>query len=295
METVLIIGGSGFLGSHLAARLKGGYRVVTTRFRHSLRMSGVTEYPLTVSQNEWAKELVMGIQPQIVIYAAGSCDLRWTEDPENARELELQNITGSTTLMAASQLVGSRFIYVSSALVFDGTRGNYHESDVLVPNTGFGRSKLSAENSIRSRALNYLLVRSAPLLGRGPAGNPSLLDRWLHQWGHGRPVELDERVRHSYAPVEEFADWMVRCIESGTKNRTLHFGGLSRCTEHELGTNLAKRLGVPDSLVVRKSAKADAQMRDYSLNTSASVRALEVKPLFLKQSLDLVEKRLLVP
>jgi dTDP-4-dehydrorhamnose reductase len=295
VKTVLIIGGSGFVGSHLATRLRGGYRVVTTHFRHPQRIQGVTDYPLSVSQLDWMKELVFNVQPEIVIYAGGRQDLQWTENPAHSKAVDLAHVAGPTNLLAASQLLGSRFIYLSSALVFDGARGNYRESDIVIPGTVLGKAKVAAENQIRNRALNFLMLRSAPLLGRGPAQNPSMLDHWLHRWGHGQSVELDDRTRHSYATVEDFVEWVARCLESSIKNRTLHFGGLTRCTEHEVGLKLARRLGVPATLVVRKPSDPNADPLDYSLNTTASVKGLEIQPLFLQQSLDLIQERLLVP
>lgn len=294
MKTILIVGGSGFVGSHLAMRLRDEYKVITTHFRHAQRIPGVTDYPLSVHQLDWSKELLLHLQPDIIIYAAGRHSLQWTEDPANTRAMDLAHVAGPSTLVSNSQVMGTKFIYLSSPWVFDGSRGNYHESDILFPSTALGRAKVAAENSVRSRALNYLILRSAPLLGRGPAQNPTALDHWLMSWGKDRAFEFDDSTRHSYATVQSFADWVAQSLASGVKNKVLHFGGLSRVTEYELAQRLAERLKVSPTLLRRKKSSNDSAHHDYSLNTTASVRTLEIQPLLLKQSLDLVQEGLLI-
>lgn len=285
------------MGSHLALRMRNDYKVWTTHFRHAHQIKGVTDLPLGVGQIDWIRELVFSVQPELIIYAAGNHDPLWAEDIKNAKEMELVQVTGPTAVVASSQLLGSRMIYLSSAMVFDGSRGNYHEGDVVLPSTALGKAKVNGENAVKSRSLDYLILRSPPLLGRGPACNPSLLDRWSWTWNQNRPVELDHLVRHSYATIEPYCDWVLRCIEAPIKNKTLHFGGLSKLTEYELGCLVAEKLKVPKSLVIRKPSQANASasaMTDYSLNFTQAVRNLEVKPLLLKQSLDLLQKHLLI-
>ena len=53
-----------------------------------------------------------------------------------------------------------RFIYISTDYVFDGKKGNYSENDKPNPKSIYGKSKLSAENIVKS--LNdYLIIRTS--------------------------------------------------------------------------------------------------------------------------------------
>lgn len=294
MKSILIIGGSGFIGSHLARHLGAEYKVVTTHFRQPLKIPGANDLPLSVAKLDWLKEVLFTVQPDVILYAAGRCDLEWTEDPRNAKALDLVHAGGPAAALSASQMIGSKLIYLSTAHVFDGSRGNYHESDITMPLTALGKAKVSAENSIRSRALNFLVLRSPPLLGRGPATHPTFMDRWAIEWGRGKAVSADDQLRHNYATISEYCQWVRRCIESPIKNRILHFGGLSRTSEYELACTLAARFGIDSKKVVRKPATHTARL-DYSLNFTQSVKSLEIQPMLLKQSIDLLEENLLVP
>jgi dTDP-4-dehydrorhamnose reductase len=295
VKTVLIVGGSGFVGSHLAIRLRDEFKVIATHFRHFQRIPGVTHYPMSVSQLDWMKELLLNFEPDVILYAAGKHSLSWTEDPAHSKALELAHVAGPNVLLSAAQMMGTKFVYLSNSYVFDASHGNHSETDIQLPSTALGKAKVSGENAVKNRAINYLVVRSGPLIGRGPAKNPSFLDLWFRSWGAGRPVELDDQTLHSYATVEEFSDWIGSCLRSGIKNKVLHFGGLSKCTEYRLGLEIAQRFKVPAALVRKKNTPPSDERVDYSLNSSASIKTLEVKPLLLKQSLDLVQKRLLVP
>jgi dTDP-4-dehydrorhamnose reductase len=272
--------------------------VVTTYFRHPQRIEGVLSYPLSVSNVDWVKRLLGTVKPDTIIYAAGKHQLHWTEAPDNSKALDMCQVGGPTQLLSDSQGVGSRFVFLSSCLVFDGEDGNYRELDTLIPATALGRAKLAAENAIKSRALNYLILRSAQVIGRGPSQSPTMIDQWLMRWSHGKPVELDDFTVHSFIDSKSYADWVSRCLAAPPtvlKNRILHYGGLSKVTEYDLACRLAKRLKISAGLVQRKTPGPGAEKLDYSLNFTSSVKSLEIQPLLLEQSLDLVEKDLLTP
>ena len=96
-------------------------------------------------------------------------------------------------------------------------------------------------------------------------------------------------------------------IDSGPRNKTYHLGGVTKVTHFEVATQLAKRMKLPEDLIVpitrqialtsRKAAgiTTPVDIQDYSLNSTQAVLNLKVQPLFLEQCLDLVEKELIVP
>ena len=53
-----------------------------------------------------------------------------------------------------------RFIYISTDYVFDGNKGNYSENDKPNPRSTYGKSKLSAENIVKTLN-NYLIIRTS--------------------------------------------------------------------------------------------------------------------------------------
>jgi dTDP-4-dehydrorhamnose reductase len=295
-RSILIIGGSGFVGTNLALRMREQFKVFITYRSHPIKIPGVTGVPLAADNRNWAKRVVYTAKPDAIIYAAGSNSVEKAEaDPRMAEHV---HVGGPATASDVSDILQPKFIYLSNCYVFDGSRGNYRETDTVLPDMALGKSKLGGENFIRGRSLNWVVVRSAPLIGRGNGFRLSTLDRLRMRLDRGERIELSNHETHSISHVSALADMLTRLVESGVRNKTLHFGGLTKLTEYEWGVRFAKRFGYDPSLIspsravyMRKGIASETH-GDYSLNCSQAVETLKIKPLLLEESLDLIEKQL---
>lgn len=296
-RSVLIIGGSGFVGTSLALRMREQFKVFITYRSHPITIPGVTAIPLAADNRNWAKRVVYTAKPDAVIYAAGSNSVEKAEaDPRMADHV---HVGGPATASDVSDILQPKFIYLSNCYVFDGTRGNYHETDTVLPELALGKSKLGGENFIRGRSLNWIVVRSSPLIGRGNGLRLSTLDLLRMRLDRGERVELSNHETHSVSHISGLTDMLTKLIESGVRNKTLHFGGLTKLTQYEWGVKFAERFGYDSSLVIpsraifmRKGVASESH-GDYSLNSSQAVETLKIKPLLLEESFDLIEKQLI--
>jgi dTDP-4-dehydrorhamnose reductase len=296
-RSVLIIGGSGFVGTNLALRLREQFKVFITYHRNPVQIPGVTALPLAADNRNWAKRVAYTAKPDAIVYAAGSNDV--AEAEADARMAEHVHVGGPATASDVSDILQPKFIYLSNCYVFDGGRGNYHETDTVLPDAALGKAKLGGENFIRGRSLNWVVVRSSPLIGRGNGLRLSQMDRLRMRLDRGERIELSNHEVHSVTHVSALSDMVARIIESGVRNKTLHFGGLTKLTQYEWGVEFAKRFGYDPSLILpsratytRKGIPSD-QHGDYSLNCTLAVETLKIKPLLLEQCLDLVDQKLI--
>jgi dTDP-4-dehydrorhamnose reductase len=294
IRSVLIVGGSGFVGTHLAQRLREGYKVFATYYSHRIAIPGVTCLPMNIDNRSMIKGVVQMSRPDIIVYAPGL--------PSQGRrayefsELERVYSKGAATLLNVAEMLQPKFIYVSNTDVFDGDRGNYHEGDAAVPANLSGRAKIAGENFIRGRSLNSIIVRSSPVFGRGNGFNLSFLDRLRMRLDRGKQVELSDSEIHSFAPVEGLADLIGEIIaHPQVRNRSIHYGGLTKMSWADFGTAFAQRFGYDPKLISPVSAARDDKKKflDYSLNSTQAVEQLKVKPLLLQESFDLIEKKLI--
>lgn len=284
------------MGTHIAQKLRLGYnKVFATYFTRPIKLPGVTFIPCNMENRNWVKRIVYTTQPNVVIYLAGNNDLEWAE--KNERTTELVHSNGPATLANFTEILQPRFIFLSNPYVFDGSRGNYHENDTMLPGSTLGRMKLGGENVVRNKSLNYIIVRSSPIMGRGNALNLSFLDRLRMSLDKGERVETSTKEYHSYAPVEGLCDVVQRLIDSGLRNRVLHYGGLTKVTFFEFAKNFAKRFGYDSSLIIPKARamglKEEQKITDFSLNSTQTSEILKIKPLLLEESFDLIEQKLI--
>lgn len=293
-KAVLIVGGSGFVGTHLALKLRESYKVFATFHKHKVLIPGVTSVPGNVENRNWMKRLVYTARPDIIIYSAGPNNVVWAED--NNRDSDQIHTSGPATVLNVADILGPKFIYISNSYAFDGNRGNYHEEDTILPGTALGKSKAGGENFIRGRSLNYVIVRSSPLYGRGNGLNLSFLDKLRMELDRGRKIELNAIEIQSFGPVEKFAEFIVRIVDSGVRNKTLHYSGLTKLTWAEFGLEFAKRFGYDTTQIIAKrppqKTSHDPTSLDYSLNCTQAVQMLKIKPLLLEEGFDLIQEQL---
>ena len=293
-KAVLIIGGSGFIGTHLALKLRESHKVFATYLTKPMRIPGVTFIPLDVGNRNWVKRIVYSSRPDVVIYAAGSSNLDWAE--AHARDAERVHTGGPATVSNVADILQPRFIYLSNCYVFDGNKGNYHEGDIVLPSYSLGKVKVGGENFIRGKAMNHIIIRSSPLLGCGNGRNISFLDHLRMKLIRNERIELPVSEFHSFAFITSFIDFVAKMVDSGPKNKTLHYGGLTKLTHYELARKFAKRFSYNEDLIFQsqhtKRGSIEAEIADYSLNSSWVAENLKIKPLLLEECFDLLEKEL---
>lgn len=279
-KTVLVIGGSGFVGSHVTARLREQYKVYATYRSHPIAMEGVTFLPMALEDRVWTKKLIRWVEPQVIIYCAGSNDRKWVEAKPD--EADLVHASGVSTVAEACGILQSKIIYLSNAYVFDGKRGNYHEADMALPFTPFGKLKLAGENYLKSKSLNWITVRSSPLYGRGLPSHPNVVDLLRMRLDRGLNVELSGRETQSYAPIQGLTELISLLIDSALKNRIIHYCGLTKVSALELARMFARKFEYPESLITSPQ-EDDGELEDYSLNCSMGVELMKFQPLLLSE------------
>jgi dTDP-4-dehydrorhamnose reductase len=298
-KAILIIGGSGFVGTHLALKLREGYKVFATYHTKRFAIPGVTFVPMEVANRNWAKRVIYAMRPDVVIYAAGGNDFERAE--KSPREAQIAHINGAAIIASSAEILQPKFIYLSSCYAFDGMKGNYREGDTVLPSSELGKAKVGGENGIRGRSLNYVIIRSSPLIGRGNGRNPTFLDSLRIRLSRKEKLSLPAHELHSFAPVQGLTDAIVAVIDHGVRNKTIHYGGLTKLSYFDYARLFAKRFNLDPGLITPHAPKGATALHeeqsstyDYSLNSSLAIELLKIKPFLLEESFDLIDQ-LLVP
>jgi dTDP-4-dehydrorhamnose reductase len=305
-KAILIVGGSGTIGTQLALELRESHRVYATYLKTPFRMDGVTPIPLSLADRTWCKRISYTLHPEVIIYCAGNNDPDFAG--RNERIAELAHSAGPANLLGTTDFGAPKFIYLSSSYVFDGGKGNYRESDVVLPASNLGKYKVGGENYIRGKSVNYVIVRSGPLVTQGNGYTRTFLDRLLQGLSRGERMTLPSNDLYSFTHISSLRTLISRLVDAGVRNKTIHCTGLARVSYYDFARLLAQRFGYDPSLVVpsggivqgaavsyqggKATISAAPSHLDFSLNGSASVEMLKLKPLLLEECFDLIEKDL---
>ncbi|MFC1544743.1 SDR family oxidoreductase [Gemmatimonadota bacterium] len=256
-ERLLLTGGSGFLGSRLAllAAAAGG-RIWATHLHNPVPESpGVTPIRLDLTSHVELTRLLEAVAPTVVIHTAYSMSDA------------VVNIESTSKLVAAcvELPVQPFFLFTSTDLIFDGSRGDYTEGDDPRPAIEYGRQKLAAEKIVHRAIPQAAIVR--PSLIYDLHRLPRHLGFAVEAIGRGEPFTFfDDEYR---CPV--LADELAGVILELCKRRqggTWHTAGADRVDRWWFGVRLLAALGYPIDLA-RRGRSADLpgeRPADCSLN-----------------------------
>ena len=139
-----MMGGSGLLGTEIQ-------KLDTT-------VEAPTRDELDITDEQAVAEYVRTCRPDVILHAAAVTDNREIEtDPQDAIAV---NIKGTANIASACLGTRIRLVYLSTDYVYGGERGNYAETDEVLPTNLYAWTKLAGEASVRA-VPNHLIVRTS--------------------------------------------------------------------------------------------------------------------------------------
>ncbi|MEZ4226505.1 MAG: sugar nucleotide-binding protein [Polyangiaceae bacterium] len=196
---VLITGGSGTLGRHLAGApsLKG------------MSLSIPSSQQFDVTDPTAATRVFTDLRPELVIHCAARIRTRGSESQEDRWAMSRVNVYGTGVIAQAAEAARSRLLYVSTDFVFDGSKpgGLYVEDDVPCPLGYYALSKFGGE-AVALRHPDALCVRTS----------------FNASWPY--PKAFTDRFT-SKLPAAQAAEELARTALSGLTG-LLHVGGPRR-------------------------------------------------------------------
>ena len=239
-QTVTVIGGSGFLGSHVADQLsEAGYRVrIYDRAGSAWKRDGQEMIVGDLLDREKLSSVIAGTD--VVYNFAALADLNLARD-QPIKTVEV-NILGNAHVLEACRLHGvKRFVYASTVYVYSRDGGFYR------------CSKQAAEHYVeeywRTYGLEYTILRYGSLYGpRADSGNGLLrIVRSALETGVVR-YEGSEDALREYIHVEDAARASVAALGADFRNESVVLTGQEPMRVLDLLEMLAEMLGIPNSV-----------------------------------------------
>ncbi|GAA5051717.1 NAD-dependent epimerase/dehydratase family protein [Nocardia callitridis] len=169
--TALVLGGTGSVGTHVVAALRGGgYRVISVSRGPSKAGIDHVSLELATEDPRPLLELLRRFSPTLVVNAAGSY---WgMDEPQMYRSLVTLT---ETTLVALAALpdLRARYVHLGSIMEYGPlpTSGQVDESAPTEPRSPYGRMKLAATTAVRASkelgAVDGIVLRVTNSLGPG--------------------------------------------------------------------------------------------------------------------------------
>lgn len=250
---IFVTGASGLVGGAILSHFGKQYNVLGSYRRHS--KLGLTKLDLT--NRDQVFEHLKKIQPKFVIHAAALTDVDHCEThPQDAFAI---NVEGTRNIADACQRMGMgcQLLFISTDYVFNGQNGPYREDDVPDPINVYGQSKLEAEQIVRERSQDDLIVRCPLVFGK----SSKIYQKLLRAKKEAVPVKVATDIFTNPISSEELAIFLLELI---TRQQVglVHAAGERYMSRFEFASQLATSLGVnPKYVVACPSDELDYQAK----------------------------------
>jgi dTDP-4-dehydrorhamnose reductase len=267
---VLITGGSGLLGQYLNDELSGNNEILSLYFENEGNCRHYNSVRADI--RDWGKMSLLfnNFRPDAVIHTA--CFSR----PEicaalSRNEVYKLNVDATEMIAQLSNDFNSRLIYTSTDLVYDGEQnGMLREDADLNPLTLYAESKLMGELVIQHFSDNYIILRTALLIGFGKTHTRNNFHYTYEKLRDGNEVNLFKDQFRTPLSLYEAANFISRLITMNVSNEVINFGGAERVSRHDIGKTLCEVCGFDEGLVKEISCRKVEglpQVPDVSMNT----------------------------
>jgi UDP-glucose 4-epimerase len=208
---ILVTGASGFIGLHLIKSITLTSELMLTCIsRKELKNDGENCKTLLLHDISEVSHQYLG-EADSVIHLAGCAHAIFTES-------DYEEINHLSTLNLAEQAAKSgvkRFIFVSTVLV-NGEEGIFRYDSSTAPQSLAAKTKLSAENAIKSvcdkSEMEFVIIRLPLVYGEGVKANFASLMSLVRK-GVPLPFRAINRNKRSMVSVYNLVDLIRVCIE----------------------------------------------------------------------------------
>ena len=248
---ILITGANGLVGqavARAAARWPGADVLATGR-GPALDHARGGYARLDVLDTPAVERAVQDFSPDVVVHCAGTALVEACED--DRQSCWALNVDAVAALAGACHRGGARLILPSTDFVFDGRSGPYAETDRPAPVNAYGRSKLAAENALRTSPLTQWAVARTTMVFGTPAGPDPRMDfvRWVvRELGAGRPIRVPSDQTRTPTWDDDLADGLLRLARFGRQG-VFHISGRESLSVLDLAHRVADAFDLDGALI----------------------------------------------
>jgi dTDP-4-dehydrorhamnose reductase len=233
-QKLLITGGSGYLGRHIARRVAAGW---AGEWRYTTFSADPLALPqgarLDLRDGAAVAQFVAGFAPDAIIHTAGS-----NLTPDMAAVI----VDGTRHVAEAAARAGARLVHLSTDSVFGGDRAPYDETAAPAPLNDYGRAKAAAEVLSLAHP-NAVVVRTSLIYGLAEMDNGTA---WMAAaLRAGRPVTLFTNQLRNPVWVETLVDACLELLDLPTTG-VLNVAGRQTLSRAEYALRLLDWWGIDE-------------------------------------------------
>ena len=278
---IVIIGSKGFLGTKAKEILSKNHEIIEAG------RSNDGEFQLDATKKEEVRKFLLKHQPDVVLdTVALTSSTQCENNPKLAEDL---NYLTAKNISEVCHEIGATMVFMSSAYLFDGEKGNYNENDRTSPINEYARTKIMAEKEVLKNTKSITLRVDVMYGYNGKGKKNGVFDMILS----GNPIQLrqPDQLRQPIF-VNDVPIIMIELIK---KNQTgiFHLAGPDRTMMIDFLKNL-ESLVRNNSIISVGSTNSSVEIKipkNATFDTS-KVENLGIKFTSFKDGLENMKRKL---
>ncbi len=264
-KKILLLGGNGFLGGHLARSLAGGWQVRVFDRPQQSRQHGVGDFVAgDIGNSSDLDEALTGCDTVVyLVHDSGASPLLDSDRLSLVRNLELLMLAVEATVRQGV----NNFVFVSSGGAVYGVPQSapVAEDHPLCPISGYGAAKAAMEMylnvAVHKHGIRTLILR--PSNPYGPGQNPQrkqgVVPIFAHRILSGLPIEIwgDGNGAKDYLLVNDLTDCMAALVQAGCDHQAYNIASGQSATLVEIIKVIELATGKQAEVVFKEQRAGD--------------------------------------
>ncbi|MET0573063.1 MAG: SDR family oxidoreductase [Pedobacter agri] len=298
MKTILTTGSNGLLGQKITEKVLAEGRVklvATSRGFNRYPVSHGYEYAemdiLDVAQ---VRSVIERYRPDAIIHTAAMTNVDTAEaSMESCYEL---NVSAVQTLLSLCEERNIQLIHLSTDFVFDGANGPYREEDAVNPVSYYGKSKVLAEELLKTSTANWAILRTILVYGITNDMSRSNIVLWAKgALEKGLPINVVNDQWRMPTLAEDLAEACLLAVEKNAQG-IYHVSGKDYMSIADLVRKVADYWSLDKSIISEISSDSLNQTAKRPVKTGfvldKTIKDLGYKPHSFEEGLKMVEEQM---
>ncbi|PHR48805.1 MAG: NAD(P)-dependent oxidoreductase [Fluviicola sp.] len=292
---LLITGSNGLLGQKLVDYCKFekiDFLATSLGSNRNSKCSNRQYQSLDITNVNEVNQVLTNFRPTHIINTAALTNVDQCED--NNGKCHKINVLGVVNLLEYAKTNKCHLQQISTDFIFDGEKGDYTENDEPNPISEYGKSKLIAEEKIRTSGYkNYSIVRTSVVYGSGENLSKSNIVLWaIEELKRGNTLNI---VNDQYRAPTFAQDLAVGCMKILLLNETglFNMSGPKTHSMFEFVVEIAEYLEISNtqvnSITTDMLNQKAPRPKNSGLNLTKSKQVLNYSSSDIKSALFLME------
>ena len=284
MKKIVITGSNGLLGQtlvNLLMKAPENYSVFgLSKGDNRMNRNDFLYYDIDITNYSQLEQCITYIQPSFIINTAAmtnvdTCELK----PEECNNLNIEAVKYLTQICTKLNI---HFIQISTDFIFDGSKGIYKETDLPNPLSTYGHSKLKAENIVKNSGVNFSILRTILVYGKGVNLKRNNIVLWVKDMlENNKEITIVDDQYRMPTYVEDLAMACKLIIDKNISG-VYHISSNELLSVFEIANQIADVFGLNKKLIKPISSKTLNQKairpQKTGFDLSKTIKELDFQP-----------------